>query len=166
MVESTPQYVLMDGNRRIGPKVVRSETGEDCLPIYGFSAAGAYEKFRLHSEQALTPYPLVKVYLQMQVDDSGDDLKLVVVDAVGPHDLNLHAATMEAVLEAHENRTNHVTARYLLTFDQELSAYKLKRFLCDSLAIAFPAQRLRMVPAEESRRRGSRFFRRDFRTTG
>ena len=42
------------------------------------------------------------------------------------HDLNLHAATMEAVLEAHENRTNHVTARYLLTFDQELSAYKLQ----------------------------------------
>ena len=47
MVESTPQYVLMDGNRRIGPKIVRSDTGEDCLPIYGFSEAIAFPAQRL-----------------------------------------------------------------------------------------------------------------------
>jgi hypothetical protein len=54
----------------------------------------------------------------------GDGLKLVVVDAAGPRDPCLHAATMEAVLEAQENRTAHVTAARHLIFDQEASAYR------------------------------------------
>ena len=35
-------------------------------------------------------------------------------------------ATMEAVLEAQENRTTHVTVEYQLTFDQEADAYRVE----------------------------------------
>ncbi|MHB9068609.1 MAG: hypothetical protein ACYC4B_32995 [Pirellulaceae bacterium] len=126
VVLDTPQYVLMHENCRIGPEVVASYAGANCTPIYGFSGAVAYEKFRLRSEQALTPYPLVKVYLRMQASQAGDELRLVVVDAAGPDEAILQAATVEDVLEAHENGTTHVTAGYVLTFDEDLCAYRVQ----------------------------------------
>jgi hypothetical protein len=125
-VAGTPYYVLMDGKRRIGPSVVKLPSGVDCLPIYGFSDKGPYEQFRLNSQQALTPYPLVKFYLKNQADESGGELKLVVVDAAGPREPTLRAATMQAVLEAQEKGTTHVAARYQLMFDQEASAYRVE----------------------------------------
>jgi hypothetical protein len=126
VVADTPHYVLMDGNRRIGPKVVQLHAEIECSPIYGFSGKGPYDKFCMNSRLALTPYPLVKVYLRNEADAPGDGLKLVVVDAAGPREPYLHAATMEAVLEAQENRTTHVTAAYRLMFDQEANAYRVE----------------------------------------
>jgi hypothetical protein len=123
VIACTPAYVLMDKNGRISPKMALLESGRICTAIYGFSEKGLYDKFSLQCDMALTPYPLVKGYLQNQVDSAGDSLKLVVVDAAEPDEPDLHAATMEAVLEAQENRTSHVTARYRLTFDQNSSAY-------------------------------------------
>ena len=122
----TPYYVLMDGKRRIGPKVVQLHLGIECSPIYGFSDKGSYDKFCMHSQLALTPYPLVQFYLRNQTGATGDGLKLVVVDAAGPREPCLHAATMEAVLESQENRTAHVAAAYHLMFDQEASAYRVE----------------------------------------
>ena len=120
----TPYYVLMDGNRRIGPKVVQSHAKIECSPIYGFSDKGSYDEFRRNSQQEqLKPYPLVKVYLREQARAPGDGLKLVVLDAAGPHEPYLHAATVEAVLEAYESRTTHVTVAFRLTFNQETNAY-------------------------------------------
>ena len=124
-VDGTPYYVLMDGNRRIGPEVVQSHANIECSPIYGFSDKGPYDKFCRNSQQELTPYPLVKVYLREQAGAPGDGLKLVVLDAAGPREPYLHAATMEAVLEAQENRTTHVVAAYRLLFDQVVNAYRL-----------------------------------------
>jgi hypothetical protein len=126
VIADTPYYVLMDGNRRIGPKVVRLHAGMECSPIYGFSDKGPYDKFCMNSRQALTPYPLVKVYLRDQAGATGDGLKLVVIDATGPREPYLHGATMEAVLEAHENRMTHVAAAYRLVFDQEANAYRVE----------------------------------------
>ena len=125
-VAGTPHYVLLDGNRRIGPKVVQSHAKIECSPIYGFSDKGPYDKFCSNSQQELTPYPLVKVYLREQAGAPGDGLKLVVLDAAGPREPYLHAATMEAVLEAQENRTTHVTVAYRLIFDQEADAYRVE----------------------------------------
>ena len=125
VMAGTPHYVLMEGNRRIGPKVLPLPSGTECAPIYGFSNQRPYETFRRNSELALTPYPLVKVYLRSQDDESGDDLKLVIVDAAGPREPCLRAATIEAVLQAHENRTNQVTTAYRLMFDQEANAYRV-----------------------------------------
>jgi hypothetical protein len=126
VVAGTPYYVLMDGSRRIGPEVVQLHSGIECSPVYGFSDKGTYDKFCMNCQLALTPYPLVKVYLRNEAGAPGDRLKLVVLDAAGPREHYLHAATMEAVLEAQENRTTHVTAAYRLMFDQEAKAYRVK----------------------------------------
>ena len=125
VVAHTPNYVLIDGKLRIGPEVVRLDAGIECSAIYGFSDKGPYDKFCRNSELALTPYPLVKVYLRSQAGAPGDGLQLVVLDAAGPRDPCVQAATMEAVLEAQENRTTHVTAAYRLMFDQEANAYRV-----------------------------------------
>ena len=125
-VAGTPHYVLLDANRRIGPTVVPLHSGSECSPIYGFSDKGPYDKFCRNSELALTPYPLVKVYLRSLAGAPGDALQLVVLDAAGPRDLYVQAATMEAVLEAQENRTTHVTVAYRLIFDEEADAYRVE----------------------------------------
>jgi hypothetical protein len=125
VVAGTPCYVLMDGNRRIGPQVMQLRSGRACSPVYGFSDKGPYDKFCTNCQLSLTPYPLVKVYLRDQAGTLGDCLKLVVLDAPGPREHNLHAATMEAVLEAQENRMSHVTAGYRLIFDEEADAYRV-----------------------------------------
>jgi hypothetical protein len=98
----------------------------ECSTIYGFSGRGPYGKFCRNSERGLTPYPLVKVYLRSQVGAPGDSLQLVVLDAPGPSVPCLQAAAMQAVLEALENRTHYVTAAYRLTFDEEISAYRVE----------------------------------------
>lgn len=123
----TPTYVLMDGNRRIGPYVVQLPSGINCSPIYGFSTKGAYDKFSMNSELALKPYPLVKGYLRMRVGASDNDLKLVILDAAGPREPRLRAATMEAVLKAQETGTTQVTAEYQLMFDQESRDYRVEK---------------------------------------
>ena len=126
VVAGTPCYVLMDGNRRIGPKVLPLHSGIDCSPIYGFSNKDLSDKFCMNSQLPLTPYPLVKVYLRNQATAPGDGLKLVVIDAAGPREPHVRATTMEAVLEAQENRTTHVTVAYRLMFDQEADAYRVE----------------------------------------
>mgnify|MGYP001822969437 CR=1 FL=1 len=122
---STPNYVLIDGNLRIGPKVVPLDAGIECSAIYGYSDKGPYDKFCANSQIALKPYPLVQGYLRNQIDASGDNLKLVVIDAAGPREPYLHAATIEAVLEAQERCAAHVTVTYRLTFDEEANAYRV-----------------------------------------
>lgn len=122
---NTPYYVLMDGNRRIGPLIAPLPPGTACAPIYGFSGADAYHAFRKNSNLPLTPYPLVKVYLRTHAADAGDNVKLVVVDAAGPGEPCLFAATIGAVLEAHEKRNASVNTNYSLTLDRETSSYSV-----------------------------------------
>jgi len=126
VVAGTPYYVLMDSSQPIGPNVFPLLSGSDCLPIYGFSDKGPYDKFCANSQLALTPYPLVKGYLQRQTEIWGEGLKLVVVDPVGPREPLLYAATMEAVLEAQQHRATHVTVTHQLTFDREADAYRVE----------------------------------------
>ncbi len=125
--DHTPYFVLLEGNHRIGPRVVPLRSGVACLPIYGFSDKGPYDEFCKNSSAALTPYPLVKFYLREQANTPGPDLKLVVMDAVGPLAPLLHAATMASVLAAQENRAAHVAAAYRLVFDQESGAYSVEQ---------------------------------------
>lgn len=122
----TPRYVLMDEFHRIGPNVMPSHMGVECSSIYGFSDKVPYDEFCANSGLELRPYPLVARYLQNQIDALGDVLKLVVLDATGPSEPRLCAATMEVLLEALENRAAHVTAGYHLVFDQEADAYRVE----------------------------------------
>ena len=121
---STPNYVLIDGTRRIGPTLVPLGSGLECSAIYGFSAKGPYDTFCANSQQALKPYPLVKGYLRNQLD-APDNVKFVVIDAASPNQPYLHAATIQAVLEAQENRAAHVNAAHRLTFDDKAHAYRV-----------------------------------------
>lgn len=121
----TPYYVLMDGKQRFGPEVVPLPAGTECLAVYGFSDKNRFDKFCANSDLTLTPYPLTRFYLRTQADAPGDGLNLVVVDAAGPHQPSLQAATMEAVLQGQEARTPHVNAAYDLTFEQETAAYRI-----------------------------------------
>ena len=124
-LRATPHYVLMDGKLPIGPSMLPPESNLECSRIYGFSDKEPYDAFCADSEMALTPYPLVKGYLRNELSGP-DGLKLVVVDAAGPRDPYLHAATMEAVLEAHEKGMAHVIAAYQLVFDEQAEAYRVE----------------------------------------
>ena len=71
---STPNYVLIDGALRIGPKVVPFNAGLECSAIYGFSDKGPYDKFCANSQQSLKPYPLKRTeYLEDKIplDETG-----------------------------------------------------------------------------------------------
>jgi hypothetical protein len=125
LLVETPNDVLLDGKQRIGPQLLALHSGKICIAIYGFSSKQSYDAFCEKSERALTPYPLVNGYLRNQLEDAGDTLLLVVVDAVGPHESHLKAATMQSVLEARENRSSQVTVSFRLTRDERSQAYRV-----------------------------------------
>ena len=124
---NTPYYVLLDGKQRLGPKLLRPRAGPEGVAIYGFSDKPPYDLFCANSELALTPYPLVKGYLKTQITDSGDAVHLVVVDAAGPNEAQLNAATMKSVLEAQEQKANHVTISFRLMLNQDSQAYRVEK---------------------------------------
>ncbi len=126
VVAGTPNYVLMEENRPIGPQVVQRPAESECSPIYGFSDKDIYDKFCTNSQRPLKPYPLVKGYLRNQIAAAGDGLKLVVIDASGPREPDLPATTMEAVLEAQEGRATELTVAYRLMFDPRANAYRVE----------------------------------------
>ncbi len=123
---STPQYVLMDVNRRIGPKIQPLTSGQVCSPIYGFTNKLLYDRFRLNTPQQLIPYPLVKRYLTQLIEESGEKLLLVVFDAVGPDDPVLYAATTAAVLEAQSNGEKQIASSHQLTIDPGTKTYRVE----------------------------------------
>ena len=124
VVACTPRYVLLDENRPLGPTVLPLDSGVKCSVIYGFSGKGPYDRFCGNSDRALRPYPLVEGYLRNRIDESGDDLKLIVLDADGPRERCLNAATMEAVLRAQESRNAHLASAQQLVLDQQVNAYR------------------------------------------
>ena len=126
VVVCTPRYFLLDGDRRLGPKVIPLDSGVECSVMYGFSDKGPYDRFCENSDLALRPYPLVEGHLRNQVGESGSNLRLIVLDADGPHDRCLHAATTAAVLEAQENRAAGVNTGYRLILDPKADAYRVE----------------------------------------
>ena len=121
---ATPYYVLMDGKLCLGPTIIDLQTEAECLPIYGFSAKHAYDLFCAKSGLEFRPYPLVVDYLRKRMDAPKGGQTLVVLDAIGPVEPFVHAATTEAVLEAHEKRKTRLTATHRLLFDQTTDVYR------------------------------------------
>jgi len=118
----TPHYVLMDAKHRIGPDVVDAA----CETIYGFSDRPPYNVFCAKSQLRLKPYPLVKGYLRDKIDLADGRLMLVVLDATGPRDPSLLAATVDEVLAAHEQHATYVDATYELTLDEATDVYRVQ----------------------------------------
>jgi len=123
---STPNYVLLSGKTRIAPTVLPMSSGRACTALYGFSDKDPYDTFRQSSETPLTPFPLVKVYLKTLIESGPENLHLVILDAEGPGDAILQAATTESILESHLAQSATVLAQYSLSFDSQANAYRIQ----------------------------------------
>ena len=122
----TPNYVLLFDKQKIGPSVVDSDAAAYGVVVYGFTDEVGYRAFMANSQRLLMPYPLVKTYLRDQLSDHATDLKLVVVDAPGPHELHVKAVTMQAVLTALEEKSTHITATHDLEYVPADDSYRVK----------------------------------------
>ncbi len=122
----TPNYVLLDGPTRIGPKLLPSQEWPEASAVYGFSDKEPYDRFMANSDRPLRPYPLVTGYLGEPGQQVDQTLRLVVIDANGPDDKCLRATSLSAVREAQQSRQPHLTETYRLLFDETLQAYAME----------------------------------------
>lgn len=141
---NTPRYVLLDGKQRLGPKLLPAHAGTEGMAIYAYSDKPPYDLFCANCKLALTPYPLVKGYLKNQITDSGDAIQLVVVDAAGPNETQLNAATMKSVLEALEQGSQRVTISFHLMLDPVSQAYRIEKASSDMDMPSRPAESQRV----------------------
>ena len=121
----SPNYVLLNGKTRLSPAVLPLRSGKLCSSLYGFSDKAPYDLFRGNSILPLTPFPLVKVYLRTLLEASPENLQLVILDAAGPAESTLRAATMLTVLEAQIAQSTSLLAEYTLTFDNNANGYRV-----------------------------------------
>ena len=140
LLVNTPCDVLLDDEQRLGPKLLAQPGGPQYEAIYGFSSKESYDLFCANSDLPLIPYPLVKGYLKNQIADSGDTVQLVVVDAAGPKETQLNAATMNSVLEAVKQNANQVTVSFSLRLDRESQAYRVEKVLFGLEVTSRPAE--------------------------
>lgn len=122
----TPHYVLKDGSHPTRPIVLRSNGEAEATVIFGFSDKPQYDAFQVASSDALTPYPLVKGYLQNQIASDDDSLKLVVLDGIAPHQQSHHAATFQHVLDSLQSDWESVPVSHLLVRDVALQGYRIE----------------------------------------
>ena len=137
---STPLYVLLDDKLRIGPSLTASQSGPQYTAIYSFSDKQPYDLFCANCDLPLTPYPLVRGYLKNQIADAGEAVHFVVVDAAGPREGKLNATTMGSVLEAQEQKANHVNISFQLMQDPGSQAYRVEKASCDLDVTGRPAE--------------------------
>ncbi|GAA4441751.1 hypothetical protein GCM10023155_47950 [Bremerella cremea] len=122
---ATPKYVLMDEQKRVGPRLEEGISHSSYRVIYGFSDSHAYERFRSHNTNDYRPYPLVKGYLREQLQSDSERIGLIVLNAVSACDEQLNAAAMDNVLQALEASEAKVSSRYRLTYDAATLAYQV-----------------------------------------
>lgn len=121
-----PRFVLFDERRRIGPPMLPSASGLEYCVWYGFSDQAMYERFRQNSPRALTPYPLVQTFLRAEAAKAQGSDSLLAIDALGPDDLSLRAATTAAVLAAHEQKAARVVTACELVRAAGSTAYRIE----------------------------------------
>jgi len=120
----TPHYVLKDGSHPTCPAVLQTTPGDQTTAVFGFSGKPAYDVFWKCSSLALTPYPLIKRYLQDQIALNSSQ-KLIVLDAVSPQQAVLRAATYPAVLESLQLDSSSVAVSHHLILDEASSEYRV-----------------------------------------
>ncbi|QDT04909.1 hypothetical protein K227x_33060 [Rubripirellula lacrimiformis] len=121
-----PRYVLKDGSRPTCPSVLQASSDSVATVVFGFSDKPEYDAFQAASSIALTPYPLVKGYLQNQIELDTAALNLVVVDATAAGQPILNAATFESVLESFQLNSDTVAISHRLVFDESASGYRIE----------------------------------------
>ena len=130
---NTPYYVLKSGNQPIYPTIGFDDPDTSCRCVYGFSDKPIYDKFIKGADQLLTPYPLVKGFLTKMLDDKNSrDSKhvcpgYVILDATNGEQPVLAAATIAAVLLAHQEKSKQVPIEVELVFNQDTASYHVKK---------------------------------------
>ena len=125
----TPKYVLKSGNQPIALTINSDDPTASCVCVYGFSDKLIFDAYKKNDKQPLIPYPLVKGYLANQIATAesagkkGADTGLVILDATGPTQPTVFAATMAAVLNAQEENTKQVPIEFELIFNSETDCY-------------------------------------------
>lgn len=119
-----PRYVLRDGLGYASPLVLQTSFKVGATVLYGFSDKPEYDAFISSSEISLTPYPLVRGYLDRLLDSSL--LQLAVLDADSSHQTLLQAATFDAVLDSLRKMANTVPVTHRLMIDKASTAYRVE----------------------------------------
>lgn len=125
---NTPRYVLNDAAYPACPSLTETSLQDHSVVIYGFSDKAKYDIYLKASSLALTPYPLVKRFLEKHVDQNTDETKLVVVDADSPTQPSVDAATFQNVLEAIRLGSETVNLTHKLILDPKTSNYRVEAF--------------------------------------
>ncbi|WP_068134965.1 hypothetical protein [Roseimaritima ulvae] len=125
----TPRYVLRDGSHPTSPLISQSSSDAQATVIFGFADKPEYDIFLRSSGLALTPYPLVKGYLQNPIALDNGASKLVVLDAASSQQRLLLAATFESVLEAFHLNSEAVAVSHRLVLEKSSSAYRIQRLV-------------------------------------
>ncbi|KLU05035.1 hypothetical protein RISK_002797 [Rhodopirellula islandica] len=123
----TPRFVLKADGLPIGPDTVPSNRETETQVVFGFSSKEHYDAFQKVCSDPVTPYPLVKGYLQNQVEESGGRLQLVMLDADSPTQEVCPAATFQATLTSIEGSSDTVPVSHQLNFDGESLRYDVRR---------------------------------------
>ena len=129
---NTPYYVLISGKQPIYPAINFIDPDTSCSSVYGFSDKPVYDKFIKGADHLLTPYPLVKGYLSRLIGDQNSrDAKrhvpgYVILDATDGAQPVLAAATVAAVLLAHQENSKQVPIEVELIFDPETTSYRFQ----------------------------------------
>lgn len=131
----TPNYVLRSDNKPFSPAIefadTENETDANCVCVYGFSDKPIYDTFLKSVSQLLTPYPLVKGFLQREITEGeeaatlGHSMRLVVLDAAHLSQPILKVATMVAVLRAMQENEKQVPVEYELAYEAGTQSYRL-----------------------------------------
>lgn len=124
----TPRYVLKDGPFPTCPNVSWESSDENGTVIFGFVGKPEYDVFLSASSLTLTPYPLVKRFLQSQIELDNGSLKLVVLGATSAGQDCLYAATFQAVLEAFEIGAETVPISHQLIREDESTHYRIEAY--------------------------------------
>ncbi len=132
----TPRYVLRDGAHPISPVVVQASVEGEVTAIFGFSGKPAYDVFLKAQSETLTPFPLVRLYLQNQIDLDGDSLRLVVLDATSPQQELLQAATSQAVLESFRTSADSVLISHQLIREGDSPGYRVEALQDHALGLS------------------------------
>jgi hypothetical protein len=122
----TPRYVLKDGSHPTGPSVLHASSDAPPLVVFGFSDKPEYDVFSKASPLALTPYPLVKGFLENQIAEDSGSLRLVVLDATFPKQVVFNAATMQSVLNAFRVDSDRVAISHQLVLDDSSQGHRVR----------------------------------------
>ena len=120
----TPHYVLRHGASPLCLQHSQMSPAIATTVIYGFCDKPDYDIFIASSKLPLTPFPLVKGYLERAI--GADLLHLIVLDAVSAEQEILSAASFEAVLASLNQNEDVVLISHRLVKDDASSSYRVE----------------------------------------